>query len=75
MIKGYHYEISGNGYDLLIREDDDKIIARFEGDFYDTIEDMTTPNFRDTEADREALIEFGIYVGFIDECEEVENEE
>ena len=29
--KGYHVEQSGRGYDLLIREKDNKIIAKYEG--------------------------------------------
>ena len=48
--EGYHTEVSGNGYDLLIREDDDLVIARYEGDYYDEdILEMTTSNYKDTD--------------------------
>ena len=42
MNKGYHVEQSGRGYDLLIREKDDKIIAKYEGDYYNDIEMLKT---------------------------------
>lgn len=48
--EGYHTEVSGNGYDLLVREDDDSVIARYEGDYYDEdILEMTTGNYKDTD--------------------------
>lgn len=48
--EGYHTEVSGNGYDLLVREDDDLVIARYEGDYYDdNILGMTTGNYKDTD--------------------------
>lgn len=63
LIKGYHVEVSGNGYDLLIREMDNKVIAKNEGlDFYNEIEDMVMPSYK--EDDYEALKEFGEYIGF-----------
>lgn len=50
--EGYHTEISGNGYDLLVREDDDLVIARYEGDYYDEdILGMITGNYKDTDYD------------------------
>lgn len=61
-IKGYHVEQSGRGYDLLIREKDNKIIAKYEGDFYNDIEDMTMPAY--SNEDYEALESFADYVGF-----------
>ena len=60
--KGYHVEQSGRGYDLLIREKDNKIIAKYEGDYYNDIEDMTTPAYYS--ADCEALESLADYVGF-----------
>ena len=52
--EGYHTEVSGNCYDLLIREEDDTIIAKYEGDYYDDdILGMTTGKYKDT--DYEAL--------------------
>lgn len=56
-------EVTGNGYDLLVREHDDKIIAKNEGiDFYNEIEEMTTPSYENT--DYEALEEFADFIGF-----------
>ena len=60
--KGYHVEQSGRGYDLLIREKDDKIIAKYEGDYYNDIEDIATPAY--CNSDYEALESFADYVGF-----------
>lgn len=58
--EGYHTEVSGNGYDLLIREEDDKVIARYEGDYYDEdILGMATGNYKDT--DYSALSHFYNY--------------
>lgn len=63
LINGYHVEVTGNGYDLLVREHDDKIIAKNEGiDFYNEIEEMTTPSYENT--DYEALEEFADFIGF-----------
>ena len=62
LIKGYHVEQSGRGYDLLIREKDNKIIAKYEGDYYNDIEDMTTQAY--CNYDYEALENFADYVGF-----------
>lgn len=63
LIKGYHVEVSGNGYDLLVRESDDKIIAKNENlDFYNEMEDMTTNNYKNY--DYEALEAFADFVGF-----------
>lgn len=63
LIKGYHVEVSGNGYDLLVRESDDKIIAKNENlDFYNEMEDMTTNNYKNN--DYEALEAFADFVGF-----------
>ena len=63
LIKGYHVEVSGNGYDLLVRESDDKIIAKNENlDFYNEMEDMTTKNYKNN--DYEALEAFADFVGF-----------
>lgn len=63
LIKGYHVELTGNDHDVLIREFDNKEIARNEGlRFYDTIEEMTTPHY--TKKDRKALEHFADYIGF-----------
>ena len=63
LIKGYHVEVSGNGYDLLVRESDDKIIAKNENlDFYSEMEDMTTNNYKNN--DYEALEAFADFIGF-----------
>ena len=62
MNKGYHVEQSGRSYDLLIREKDNKIIAKYEGDYYNDIEDMATPSY--CNSDYEALESFADYVGF-----------
>lgn len=62
MIKGYYVEISGNGYDLLIREVDSKVIAKYEGNYYHDIEDMVEPAYKSS--DYEALELFADYVGF-----------
>lgn len=63
LIKGYHVEVSGNGYDLLVRESDDKIIAKNENlDFYNEMEDMTTNNYKNN--DYKALEAFSDFVGF-----------
>lgn len=63
LIKGYHVEVSGNGYDLLVREADDKVIAKNENiDFYNNVEEMTTPSYKD--GDYEALEEFANFIGF-----------
>lgn len=57
---GYHTEVSGNGYDLLVREDDDRVIARYDGDYYDEdILGMTTASYK--EADYSALQYFYKY--------------
>lgn len=64
LTNGYHAEVSGNGYDLLIREFDDAVIARNEGiDFYDNLEQMTTAKF-DISKDQNALEIFGEFIGF-----------
>lgn len=48
--KGYHIEVSGNGYDLLIREADNLVIARYEGDYYNNdILGMITGNYKDSD--------------------------
>lgn len=48
--KGYHTEISGNGYDLLVRDEDYRVIAKYEGDYYvDDIIRMTTGAYKDTD--------------------------
>lgn len=63
LINGYHVEVSGNGYDLLVRESDDKIIAKNENiDFYNEMEEMTTNNYENN--DYEALEAFADFVGF-----------
>ena len=62
LIKGYNIEQSGRGYDLLIRERDNKIIAKYEGDYYNDIEDITTPAYYSE--DYEALESFADYVEF-----------
>ena len=64
LIKGYHVEVSGNGNDLLIREIDDKVIAKNEGlDLYMFANEMTTPSYNN-ETDLEALNEFAEFIGF-----------
>ena len=62
LIKGYHVEQSGRGYDLLIREKDNKVIAKYEGDYYNDIEEMTMPAYDNNDYD--ALEEFADYIGF-----------
>ena len=62
LIKGYHTEESGNGYALLIRETDNKTIAKYEGDYYNDIEEMTMPAYNNN--DYEALEAFADYIGF-----------
>lgn len=62
LIKGYHVEQSGRGYALLVREKDNKIIAKYEGNYYNDIEDMTMPSYNNK--DYEALENFADYVGF-----------
>lgn len=48
--EGYHTEVSGNGYDLLVREEDDRVIARYEGDDCDEdILGITTGHYKDTD--------------------------
>lgn len=46
---GYHVEVSGNGYFLLVREEDDKVIARYEGDFYENETETITGNYKDSD--------------------------
>lgn len=63
LINGYHVEVSGNGYDLLVRESDDKIIAKNESiDFYNEMEEMTTNNYENN--DYKALEAFADFLGF-----------
>ena len=61
LIKGYHVEQSGRGYDLLIREKDNKTIAKYEGDYYNDMEEMTMPAYNNN--DYEALEAFADYIG------------
>ena len=49
LIKGYHVEQSGRGYDLLIREKDNKTIAKYEGDYYNDMEEMTMPAYNNND--------------------------
>lgn len=64
LTNGYHAEVSGNGYDLLIRESDDAVIAKNEGiDLYDNLEEMATAKF-DSDKDQDALEIFGEFIGF-----------
>lgn len=60
LIEGYHLEVTGRGYDILIRESDDRCIARCEG-FENDIEDLCTNNYR--ESDRAALEAFAEFIG------------
>ena len=62
MTKGYHIEQNGLEQDLLIRESDDRIIARCEGDIYDDVEEMIMPAFR--LEDTEALFQFAKEIDF-----------
>lgn len=57
--EGYHTEVSGNGYELLVREEDDRVIARYEGDFYSNVHEMVLVPYKDT--DYSALVEFYFY--------------
>lgn len=61
IIEGYYAEVTGRGYDILIRESDDRCIARCEGLEAD-IEELCTNNY--TEADRAALEKFAQYIEF-----------
>ena len=62
LIKGYHVEQSGRGYDLLIRETDNKTIAKYDGDYYNDMEEMTMPAYNNN--DYYALEAFADYIGF-----------